>query len=134
MLTGRRLNPVLTYPSFGSLLGQAGKTGNPIPSYVAVPDAHPYARQGFLPTMRAPFEVGGRPGSGGTDTLLRNLWHDRMKRGDFFAYNLTRDELDDATVRTEGRWRFIIQLNSKRSVKKRRAVETRWVRPTRTTT
>lgn len=71
MLTGRRLNPVLTYPSFGSLLGQAGKAGNPIPSYVAVPDAHPYARQGFLPTMRAPFEVGGRPGS--KDFSVRHL-------------------------------------------------------------
>ncbi|NNE91424.1 MAG: DUF1501 domain-containing protein [Verrucomicrobiales bacterium] len=62
MLTGRRLSPVLLYPSFGSVFGQDKREGNPIPAYVAIPDAHPYAKQGFLPATRAPFEVGGSPG------------------------------------------------------------------------
>ena len=71
MLTGRRLNPVLTYPSFGSVFGHGSLDGNPIPPYVAVPDAHPYAKQGFLPATRAPFEIGGSPGVKGF--AVRNL-------------------------------------------------------------
>lgn len=62
MLTGRRLSPVLSYPSFGAVFGHDDRQGNPIPAYVAIPDAHPYARQGYLPATRAPFEVGGSPG------------------------------------------------------------------------
>lgn len=68
VLTGHRLSPVITHPSFGALLGhdpQGVADRNPIPSYVAIPDAHPYARQGFLPATRAPFELGGTPGSKG---------------------------------------------------------------------
>jgi len=63
MLTGRRPNPVLTYPSFGSVFGQEGtRLDKPIPPYVAVPDAHYYARAGFLPLAHGPFELGGSPG------------------------------------------------------------------------
>ncbi|MDA1277158.1 MAG: DUF1501 domain-containing protein [Verrucomicrobia bacterium] len=63
MLTGRRPNPVLRYPSFGSVFGrEAVRDDNLIPPYVAIPDAHEYARQGFLPITRGPFEVGGSPG------------------------------------------------------------------------
>ncbi|MEM7015401.1 MAG: DUF1501 domain-containing protein, partial [Verrucomicrobiota bacterium] len=71
MLTGRRLSPVLTYPSFGSVFGQERRDDNPIPAYVAVPDAHPYSREGYLPATRAPFEVGGSPGVKGFS--VRNL-------------------------------------------------------------
>ncbi len=72
MLTGRRPSPLLEYPSIGSVLTpeQLGN-GNPIPSYVAIPDAHPYAKQGFLPLTRGPFEVGGDPSKG--DFRVRNM-------------------------------------------------------------
>lgn len=63
MLTGRRPNPVITYPSFGSVFGQdAYRVDAPLPSYVAIPDAHYYANQGFLPLAHGPFELGGTPG------------------------------------------------------------------------
>ena len=63
MLTGRRPNPVLTYPTFGSIFGhEPVHDSNLVPAYVAIPDAHEYARQGFLPITRGPFEVGGSPG------------------------------------------------------------------------
>jgi hypothetical protein len=63
MLTGRRPNPVLRYPSFGSIFGQDGvKLDRPVPPYVAIPDAHYYANQGFLPLAHGPFEIGGSPG------------------------------------------------------------------------
>lgn len=62
LLTGRRPSPVLTYPSMGSVLGQLSGKENPMPPYVAIPDAHPYAKQGFLPAAQAPFEVEGEPG------------------------------------------------------------------------
>lgn len=72
MLTGRRPNPVLQYPTFGSVFGQgAVKTDNPIPPYVAIPDAHYYATQGFLPLAHGPFELGGSPGVRGFK--VRNL-------------------------------------------------------------
>lgn len=63
MLTGRRPSPVLTYPSVGSVLGKmsAGESANPIPPYIAIPAAHQYARQGFLPVAHAPFELAGDP-------------------------------------------------------------------------
>jgi hypothetical protein len=64
MLTGRRPNPVLTYPSMGSLLGQ-GKllSERPVPPYVAIPDSHYYAGHGFLASAKGPFEIGGKPGT-----------------------------------------------------------------------
>ena len=66
MLTGRRPNPVLTYPSYGALIGQEEITpDHPVPPYVAIPDSHYYAGHGFLPLARGPFEIGGRPGSSG---------------------------------------------------------------------
>jgi hypothetical protein len=63
MLTGRRPSPVLTYPSIGSVLGEAAalESENPIPPYIAIPDAHQYARQGFLPVASAPFELSADP-------------------------------------------------------------------------
>ncbi len=62
VLTGRRPSPVLRYPSFGSVLGAMFVSSNPMPPYVAIPDAHPYAKQGFLPAAQAPFEIHGQPG------------------------------------------------------------------------
>ena len=63
MLTGRRPSQVLTYPSLGSVLGEATglESDNPIPPYIAIPDAHLYARQGFLPAAKAPFELSADP-------------------------------------------------------------------------
>ena len=65
MLTGRRPSQVLTYPSVGSVLGEAVEleSDNPIPPYIAIPDAHRYARQGFLPVASAPFELSADPSS-----------------------------------------------------------------------
>lgn len=64
MLTGRRPNPVLRYPSLGSVFVREPTQDDAlIPPYVAIPDAHDYARQGFLPITHGPFEVGGRPGA-----------------------------------------------------------------------
>jgi hypothetical protein len=73
MLTGRRPSPVLTYPSVGSVLGKMRElvTDNPIPPYIAIPDAHQYARQGFLPVANAPFELAGDPSQ--PDFRVRNL-------------------------------------------------------------
>ena len=66
MLTGRRPNPVITYPSIGSLIGHEAKSlEGMVPPYVAIPDSHYYAGHGFLPLARGPFEIGGRPGSSG---------------------------------------------------------------------
>lgn len=63
MLTGRRPNPVLNYPSIGAVFGhEAANSGDQIPPFVSIPDAHYYARQGFMPITRGPFEVGGSPG------------------------------------------------------------------------
>lgn len=63
MLTGRRPNPVLNYPSIGAVFGHdAANSGDQIPPFVSIPDAHYYARQGFMPITRGPFEVGGSPG------------------------------------------------------------------------
>jgi hypothetical protein len=71
MLTGRRLSPLLSYPSFGSYLHLDGSGDDRVPPYIAIPDAHVYARQGFLPAMRAPFELGSVPGK--PDYRVRNL-------------------------------------------------------------
>lgn len=66
MLTGRRPTPVLTYPSMAALLASEGvRVDARIPPYVAIPDAHAYARQGFLPLAHGPFELGGVPGVSG---------------------------------------------------------------------
>ena len=45
------------------MLGEAAalKSDNPIPPYIAIPDAHLYARQGFLPVANAPFELSADP-------------------------------------------------------------------------
>ncbi len=92
MLTGRRPNPVLTHPSLGSVFGhEPSADGNPIPAYVAIPDAHNYARQGFLPITHGPFELGARPDR--RDFQVKNLEpHPQMQQ----AMELLRqvDELD----------------------------------------
>ncbi len=63
MLTGRRPNPVLNYPSIGSIFGhEAEDLNEQVPPFVAIPNAHQHARQGFLPITRGPFEIGGSPG------------------------------------------------------------------------
>ena len=72
MLTGRRPNPVLTYPSIGSIFGHdAENESEQVPPFVAIPDAHYYARQGFMPITRGPFEIGGSPGVKGFE--VKNL-------------------------------------------------------------
>lgn len=73
MLTGRRPSQVLTYPSVGSVLGKmsALKSDNPIPPYIAIPEAHQYARQGFLPVAHAPFELMGDPAR--QDFMVKDL-------------------------------------------------------------
>lgn len=73
MLTGRRPSPVLRYPSAGSVLGKVRELpgGNQIPPYVAIPDAHVYAKQGFLPVSSAPFELMGDPSK--ADFRVRDL-------------------------------------------------------------
>ncbi len=92
MLTGRRPNPVLTHPSMGSIIGhQSAKNDSPIPPYVAIPNAHTYAHQGFLSTTDGPFEVEGRPER--QNFQVRNLEpHPQMLR----AMELLRqtDQLD----------------------------------------
>lgn len=73
MLTGWRPSPVLTYPSAGSVLGKLSEQqdGNPLPPYIAIPEAHQYARQGYLPVTHAPFELAGDPSK--PDFRVRNL-------------------------------------------------------------
>jgi hypothetical protein len=95
MLTGRRPNPVLTYPSFGSVYGGAGDGA--LPPYVAIPDAHYYAGEGFLPLTKGPFELGGSPGV--QNFRVKNLDpHPQLDR----AMELLRkvDELDGAPQST----------------------------------
>ena len=78
MLTGRRPSPVLEYPSIGSVLTpEKLSDGNPIPSYVAIPDAHPYARQGFLPLTRGAVRGRRRPVQG----RLPRAQHGRLASG-----------------------------------------------------
>lgn len=73
MLTGRRPSSVLTYPAIGSVVGKlsALNGGDPIPPYIAIPEAHQYARQGFLPVSHAPFELAGDPSK--ADFRVKNL-------------------------------------------------------------
>lgn len=61
MLTGRKPSPVLAYPSTGALLAHLNEARHGVPPYVAIPDAHPFAKNGFLPAIDAPFEVEGDP-------------------------------------------------------------------------
>lgn len=71
MLTGHRPSPVLRYPS---LAAASARDAGPLPAFVAVPDAHPYAGSGYLGATRGPFEVGGdpsRPGWGIPDLAPR---------------------------------------------------------------
>lgn len=71
MLTGRRPSQLLTYPSLGSTLSLSAKRRDGIPPYVAIPEAHAYARNGFLPDRFGPFETGGDPGR--PDFAVRDL-------------------------------------------------------------
>lgn len=86
MLTGHRPSPVLTYPSLGSWLGQVdpARAGS-LPDYVAIPDAPPYGKQGFLPKTRLPFEPGGEPHR--PDFRVRDLVapHERRRALDLLA-------------------------------------------------
>lgn len=65
LLTGRRPSPLLTYPAYGTVLAAGQSAAGGMPPYVAIPNAHPYAKQGFLPAAHAPFEVEGEPGRAG---------------------------------------------------------------------
>lgn len=71
MLTGRRPSPLLTFPSLGSLVARTVQPSSGVPAYVAIPEAHEYARQGYLPARFGPFDVGGDPGR--PDFSVRDL-------------------------------------------------------------
>lgn len=57
VLTGNRPSAVLEYPAMGALLGIDATTGDPLPAYVAIPDAPPAGGTGFLPLRHAPLAV-----------------------------------------------------------------------------
>lgn len=61
MLTGYKPTPVLSYPSYGSVLAHLRGTAGVLPPYIAIPDPNSEARAGFLPATCRPFEVGGDP-------------------------------------------------------------------------
>lgn len=109
MLTGRRPNPVLTYPSIGSIYGhEAMNESDQVPPFVAIPDAHYYARQGFMPITRGPFEIGGSPGV--KDFKVKNL-HPPSQLDRAMKLLKTVDALDGG-ARSEserGRDRFLDQ-------------------------
>jgi len=74
LLTGYKPNPVLTYPSFGSVVARerarAGQT-EVMPPYVAIPDYNGMAGRGYLPAQFGPFAVGGDPAK--PDFAVRDL-------------------------------------------------------------
>ncbi len=61
MLTGYKPTPVLTYPSYGSVLALTRQAAGVLPPYIAVPDQNGEGGAGFLPATCRPFEVGGDP-------------------------------------------------------------------------
>ena len=64
LLTGHRLLPVATYPSYGSVVYYKRGFGPRLPNYISVPRAGRYMGSGFLPRAYDPFEVGGDPSAG----------------------------------------------------------------------
>ena len=69
LLTGHRPSPVLVHPALGAVRG--ADDGGALPAFVSIPHAPDYGREGFLAATRAPFEVGGDPGT--PDFTVRHL-------------------------------------------------------------
>lgn len=71
LLTGHRPSPVLVHPALGATLALAADADDPLPAYVAIPDAPDHGGAGFLSRAAAPFATGGDPGR--PDFAVRNL-------------------------------------------------------------
>lgn len=71
LLTGHRPNPVLEYPSLGSLVAHHSGFGSALPPYIGIPEGPSAARHGYLPSTFGPFSVGGDPGK--ADFRVRDL-------------------------------------------------------------
>ncbi len=66
LLTGHKPSPVLTYPSYGSVLSHFNSNSNsPLPPYIAIPDSRATAGAGFLGAAHEPFTTGGDPSKPG---------------------------------------------------------------------
>jgi hypothetical protein len=66
LLTGYKPSPVLTYPSYGSVLSQVkANSKSLLPPYIAIPDSRATAGAGFLGAAHEPFATGGDPSKPG---------------------------------------------------------------------
>jgi hypothetical protein len=61
MLSGYKPNPVIDYPSYGSVLSKIRGEHNDLPSYIAIPNVRGPAGAGYLGSAYDPFSVGGDP-------------------------------------------------------------------------
>ena len=65
MFTGYRPSPVLTYPSFGSVISHELGPRENLPPYVCIPnEANPFAGTGFLGSSYGAFSLGADPANG----------------------------------------------------------------------
>jgi len=72
MFTGYRPSPVLTYPSFGSVVSQQLGARENLPPYVCIPnEPTPFAGTGYLGPSYGPFSLGSDPARG--DFSVRDL-------------------------------------------------------------
>ena len=72
LFTGYRPSPVLTYPSFGSVVAHELGPRENLPPYVCIPnEPTPYAGTGFLGPSYGPFSLGSDPARG--DFTVRDL-------------------------------------------------------------
>lgn len=65
LLTGYKPSPVLTYPSYGSVLSHVNKSRSILPPYIAIPESRATAGAGFLGTAHEPFATRGDPSKPG---------------------------------------------------------------------
>ena len=66
MFTGYRPSPVLTYPSFGSVVSHELGPRENLPPYVCIPhEPSPFAGTGYLGASYGPFSLGADPAKGG---------------------------------------------------------------------
>lgn len=71
LLTGYKPSPVLSYPSYGSVLSHMRPSQAALPSYIAVPEPRSSHGAGFLGAKFEPFKVGGSQARG--DLRVRDL-------------------------------------------------------------
>src|SRR5437879_2478904 len=72
MFTGYRPSPVLTYPSFGSVVSHELGPRENLPPYVCIPnEPTPFAGTGYLGASYGPFSLGADPAKG--DFAVRDL-------------------------------------------------------------